>query len=65
MLVEIWVTLLANENSVDLGQAAKVGISTKNIYGRVILESVAIADTGADIAICDHVIKNILGRKPL
>ena len=40
-------------------------ISTKTIKGKVILESVGIADTGADIAVCDNDLRNILGREPL
>ena len=31
----------------------------------MILETVGIADTGADIAVCDNVLRNILGREPL
>ena len=30
-----------------------------------LLESVGIADTGADIAACDNMLRNILGREPL
>ena len=59
------ITLLANQNSVDIEQAAMIGISTKTIEGKVVLESVGIADTGADIAVCDNVLRNILGREPL
>ena len=59
------ITLLANENRVDVERAAKIGISTKTIEGKVILESVGIADTGADNAVCDNVLRNILGREPL
>ena len=59
------ITLLANQNSVDIERAVEIGISTKTIEGKVVLESVGIADTGADIAVCDNRLRNILGREPL
>ena len=59
------VTLLANKDSVDVGQAARLGMPAKDVDGKVIVESEAIADTGADIAVCDDTIRNILGREPL
>ena len=59
------ITLLANQNSVDIERAVEMGISTKTIEGKVVLESVGIADTGADFAVCDTMFRNILGREPL
>ena len=59
------ITLLANQNSVDIERAVEMGTSTKTIEGKVVLESVGIADTGADIAVCDNMLRNILGREPL
>ena len=43
------ITLLANQNSDDAERAAKIGISTKTNEEKVIIESVGIEDTGADM----------------
>jgi hypothetical protein len=59
------VTLMGSKGTVDLKLAERLGIPIKELGSNIIMETDAVADTGADIGVCDKTIRAVLGREPL
>ena len=59
------MTLMGSKATVDLELASKLRIPTKEIGSDIIMETCGVADTGADIGVCDSRIRAVLGIEPL
>ena len=56
------VTLLADEFEVDFKKAALHNIKIKNVAGQTLVQTHAIADTGAEPNCTDKTLRKVLGR---
>merc|ERR1712030_249498 len=59
------VTILAKDDEVDIRRAALHGVKIKEANSKILLQTHAIADTGADTNCTDQTLRKILGRDKL
>ena len=59
------VTILANEDEVDMRRAALHGVKIKEANSKILLQTHAIADTGADTNCTDQTLRKVIGRDKL
>ena len=59
------VTILAKDDEVDMRRAAIHGMKVREVNSKILLQTHAIADTGADTNCTDQTLKKVLGRDKL
>merc|ERR1711888_566099 len=64
-MVTSLVTILAKDDEVDIKRAALHGMKIKEANNKILLQTHAIADTGADTNCTDQTLRKVLGRDKL
>merc|ERR1711888_481587 len=64
-MVTSLVTILAKDDEVDIKRAALHGMKIKETNNKILLQTHAIADTGADTNCTDQTLRKVLGRDKL
>ena len=59
------VTILAKDGEVDMRKAAIHNMKVKNVNDQLLIQTHAIADTGADTNCTDQTLRKVLGRDKL
>ena len=59
------ITVLAEENEADVRKAAIHGFEVKEVNSQVLVQTHAVADTGADTNVTDCKLRDVLGRAAL